>query len=208
MSCDIGSIFAARHRDDLRDRPVQPPAEAGPLKADRVANSEQHRQGEACIVRTLGNGSVIALGGAMIPADLDIGDDNRPAPAGLASTLARARRLHPVLVVTGGGRPARRDPDAGPVLPVAGAIRRASHGCPHCVGLTGTCCQCFGSRLVTADIAMRNGNWLWAFPGCVCQVCRKLAIMLDAIVEPGLVRERDKADVPALPNQPVALVRP
>jgi hypothetical protein len=144
----------------------------------------------------------------MIPADLDIGDDDRPAAAGLSPTRARAPRLHPVLVVTGGGRSTRHDPEAVPVLPVAGAIRRVSHGCPHCVGLTGTCCQCHGSRLVSADVAMRNGNWLWAFPGCVCQVCRKLTIMLDAIVEPGPVRERDKADSPALPNQPVALVRP
>jgi hypothetical protein len=93
------------------------------------------------------------------------------------------------------------------VLPVAGAYRRAHHGCPHCVGLTGSCCQCHGSRLVSAEIAQQNGNWLWAFPDCVCQVCRKLTIMRDAI-EPQPVRDRGRTEAPAPPNQPVALVRP
>jgi hypothetical protein len=144
----------------------------------------------------------------MIPADLDIGDDDSPDGAGVRPTLARTPRLHPVLVVTGGGRPARHDPEERPALPVAGAIRRANHGCPHCVGLTGTCCQCHGSRLVSTDVAQRNGNWLWAFPGCACQVCRKLTLMLDAIVEPAPGRASNKADASVSPNPPAAHLRP
>jgi hypothetical protein len=124
----------------------------------------------------------------MIPADLDIDGEDSLAGARLRPTLGRTARLHPVLVVTGGGRTVRHDPDGRPVLPVAGAIRRATHGCPHCVGLTGSCCQCHGSRLVSSEVAQRNGNWLWAFPDCVCQVCRKLTIMRDAIVEADPVR--------------------
>lgn len=130
----------------------------------------------------------------MIPADLDIRDEGNPARARLRPALGGAPRPHPVLVVTGGGRAARHDPEARPVLPVAGTVRRIYHGCPHCVGLTGTCCQCHGARLVTAEVAQQNGNWLWAFAGCTCQVCRKLTIMRDAIVEPEPVHAGGKVD--------------
>ena len=143
----------------------------------------------------------------MIPADLDIGDEDSLAGARLRPTLGRTARLHPVLVVvTGGGRPARMDPVGRPVLPVV--IRRVNHGCPHCVGLTGTCCQCHGTRLVSAEVAQQNGNWLWAFPDCACQVCRKLTIMRDAIVEPEPVHARDKADGSAIQNPGAAHARP
>jgi hypothetical protein len=144
----------------------------------------------------------------MIPADLDIRDEDSPAGARLRPTLGRTARVHPVLVVTGGGRAARHDPEGRPVIPVAGAIRRVYHGCPHCVGLTGSCCQCDGSRLVSAEVAQHNGNWLWAFSDCVCQVCRKLTIMRDAIVEPEPVRTGGKTDRPAIPIPGAAFVRP
>jgi hypothetical protein len=135
----------------------------------------------------------------MIRADLDIGRDDSPAGASLPPSLARTPRLHPVLMVRGGGRAARRDLEGRPAPPVAGATGRANHGCPHCVGLTGSCCQCDGSRQVSADVALHNGNWLWAFPDCACQVCRKLTIMLDAIVESGRIRASGKADASVPP---------
>jgi hypothetical protein len=135
----------------------------------------------------------------MIPADIDIGSEDSPAAPRLRPTVGRTARLHPVLVVTGGGRTARHDPDRRPVLPVAGAIRRVDHGCPHCVGLTGSCCQCHGSRVVSADVAQHNGNWLWAFADCTCQACRKLTIMRDAIVEPEPVHARGKGDGQTIP---------
>jgi hypothetical protein len=144
----------------------------------------------------------------MIPADLDIRDEESPSGAGLRPTRGRPARLHPVLVVTGGGRTALHGPEGRPVLPVAGASRRTNHGCPHCVGLTGTCCQCHGSKLVSAEVAQHNGNWLWGFPDCVCQVCRKLTVMRDAIVEPEPVRARGQADGPLTPNPAAAFVRP
>jgi hypothetical protein len=141
----------------------------------------------------------------MIPADLDVRDEGSPAGARLPPTLGRPARPHPVLVVAGGGVQARRDAEGRPVLPVARVIRRTDHGCPHCVGLTGTCCQCHGSRLVSAEVAQHNGNWLWGFPDCACQVCRKLTIMRDAIVEPEPVRA--KADGSAIPNPATAHAR-
>ena len=144
----------------------------------------------------------------MIPADLDIRDEGSPAQARLPPTLGRPARPHPVIVVAGGGVQTRRDPEGRPVLPVAGAIRRTNHGCPHCVGLTGTCCQCHGSRLVSPEVAQHNGNWLWGFADCVCQVCRKLTVMRDAIVEPEPVRARGQADGPLTPNPAAAFVRP
>ena len=144
----------------------------------------------------------------MIPADLDLGDENSLTGARLRATVGRTARLHPVLVVTGGAQTARHDSEGRPVLPVAGTIRRAHHGCPHCVGLTGTCCQCHGSRLVSAEVAQHNGTWLWAFPDCVCQVCRKLTIMRDAIVEPEPVRARGKAEGPLIPTPGPAHARP
>jgi hypothetical protein len=134
----------------------------------------------------------------MIPADLDSRNEDSLAGARLPPTLGRTARPHPVLVVTGGGRTARHDPEGRSVLPLAGPIRRVNHGCPHCVGLTGSCCQCHGSRVVSADVAQHNGNWLWAFTDCTCQVCRKLTIMRDAIVEPEPVLARGKADSQAI----------
>jgi hypothetical protein len=134
----------------------------------------------------------------MIPADIDSSNEQSAAAARLRLPVARTVRSRPVLVVTGGARTARHDPEVR--LPVAGPMRRVNHGCPHCVGLTGTCCQCHGSRLVSPEVAQHNGNWLWAFADCTCQVCRKLTIMRDAIVEPEPVGAGAKGHGAAAPN--------
>jgi hypothetical protein len=57
---------------------------------------------------------------------------------------------------------------------------------------------------VSSEVAQLNGNWLWAFADCTCQVCRKLTIMRDAIVEPEPLRASGKANGAATPNSGAA----
>lgn len=46
-------------------------------------------------------------------------------------------------------------------------------GCPHCLGLSGSCHVCDGAGRVSFIVAQRVVVWAWATPGCGCRACKR-----------------------------------